>query len=278
MGGAQIGKTYLPRRRGLRARQSGRRRRKLWAWLFNLRVSLGRVLSRFRRRATSRVVGVGLLIAGLLFLGRLIFFSSLLSLGDVEINLEPAGGHDLERESLRQSIKKRLGERNLLTLRQKELDFLGENLSYGRFEIEKKWLRTLVVTIELRQPLAVAQDACGGTFLIDKLGVIFSSQVQESLPILRLPTQCVSLGEQVLSGGIETIISLISSLSAESFGVEWVEVTDWVRLQVRSGPQVDFYLEPEVGPKLLEILKNYRTQGVHLRKVDLRPRNPVLEY
>ena len=243
---------------------------------------LGRQIRRrqqyVRRRVDTRLVSVFLVLVPLLFLSYAAFVSPLFSLVDITVEFTSSEGHDLEREGIEQGVKKRVLGKNILLLSTKELSFLEEELSYREVKIAKKLPHSLVVAVSRRVPLAVVSDQRGRLFLVDETGTIFSSQRQEGLPVINLPEQSLSLGQEISSEGVAFVLSLLSALSDDGFLVGWVELTGGLRLKVAAGPEVLLGAEADTGPALLAILKNYRAQGVLLKKVDLRAKNPVLEY
>ena len=270
-----VGKTYPSRRSRRKSKSNGKLRRK-FAWLLNSKKNLRRGFQKLRRRLSPRYVVFPLVAVVLAGLTYTIFFSSLLSIQVVMVRVTP-GENKLEEETLKQEIKKRVSGANLLFLSSKNLAFLSEDLNIAEIKMEKKWLHGLTVEIEKRVPKVMVSDAQGRLFLADDEGVVFPRGKVEGLSTIQVP-EPFSLGEKIESGKISFVLALLSQLSSEGFGLEFLEASESIHLKVSGGPEIISPSQAEKIQELLSILKNYRSRGGLLKKIDLRHVHPVVEY
>lgn len=179
-----------------------------------------------------------------------------------------------------------------------EGEILGRNIFWfkgGKIERKLKsryltieeivWERNLPHTVEmkihLRRPLALLEGKEGGSFLVDKDGLLFYSREKSSLPLIKIPKP-LSLGERIGGEKINLFLSALWALRSQEVEVTDIRLKeDYLVLKVKDGPQVLLsknWKEKEEVEKLTRILRNFTVQGRSLSLVDLRFERPVVRY
>ena len=238
---------------------------------------LQRYFQRFRRRFSRYAVLFFILI--ILGIGvYTIFFSPLFMISSVEVTVTP-NGVGLEEASLRQEVKKRVSGNNLFLLKERQLSFLGDDLSIEGFEIGKEWPDTLKVRVKKRSAQAVLEDGIGRLFLVDEEGVVFSRARCSHLPLIKYSGARLSLGDRVADWEISFVLRALSGISSKGLLVESVRVGTDAHLKIVDGPEVILPLnDGGVVDQMVEIINSFESRGETVKKIDLRYKNPVIEY
>lgn len=234
----------------------------------------------FRRwqRVFSKYTGPLAVFAVLAILVYVVFFSALFSLESIEVIVSPDGS-ELEGESLKQEIKKKVSESNLLLLKPQRLSFLKDNPAVEKFEIEKQWPDGLNIKITKRVPQAILEDSIGRLFLVDGNGVVFSRAKDSDLPLIKYSGVRLSIGDEVASREVNFVLYTLDKVGQTGFQIESIRAGTDVYLKVAGGPEVILPLNDRGSvDRMIEIVEGFRFRGENLSKIDLRYKNPVIEY
>lgn len=136
---------------------------------------------------------------------------------------------------------------------------------------------------------AYNQGSQSGTFLVDRQGYVFAKSFGKNSARVRVfvpETEPIELGQFLVSRPLSVILRLIPQLV--SFGGDWTvsylilsPEPALVVIKLEDGPFVFLPLEDSDNRKvdaLRLIVNKYKIEGRHLQTVDLRFKNPVVEY
>lgn len=237
---------------------------------------------RRRKRTLRRFFGnrFFILICSIVFifgLGYLIFFSSIFEVSEVRVRLL-SGEQELDAAALTQEARKSVLGRNLLFLSSRNLFFLTQDVTVKRIELNKIWPNTLELEVVRRAGNAILQDGKGNEFLVDEEGVVFAPAGKVNLPMIKYPSKTLFVGDKVQGRKIEFVLAVLYSCARENLEVSSVHAGGNLTVEFVNGPQVLLAFEERSIEQMIDMVLQFRDQGEQVSRIDLRFKNPVVEY
>ncbi len=237
---------------------------------------------RKKRRLLRRYLGskAFLFLAGFsafFLLLYVVFLSDLFSIQDVEVKVM-AQGKKLDAAVLTQEVRKRFLGKNLLFVSASKLFFLSEDPTVKEFSLKKQWPNKFEVHVSRRVGKAILLDSKGAEFLVDEEGVVFASAGDADLPVISYPSKNLAIGDKVQGREVGFVLAVLSSCAESSLEVESVRAAGKVVVEFSTGPQVVLPLEEDAIAKMIDMVQQFHAREEPVSKIDLRFKNPVVEY
>ncbi|MEA2020362.1 MAG: cell division protein FtsQ/DivIB [Patescibacteria group bacterium] len=231
----------------------------------------------FKRFFGSRFFLIFFGIVGFSLLLYIIFWSNFFSVQNIEV-IVTAGGQELDAEVLTQEVRKRFLGKNLLFVSANKFFFLSEEPAIKDFSLKKNWPNQFEVLVTKRVGRAVLLDSKQKEFLVDEEGVVFAPVSDSDLLVISYPSKSLAIGDKVQGRAIQFVLAVLSSCSEAGLEVDSVRAAGNVVVEFMDGPQVLLPLENSAITRMVTMVSQFRSEGEPVSKIDLRFKNPVVEY
>ncbi len=244
----------------------------------------------YRRR---RLIKAALCLFILFGLGFVIFNSQLWKVSSV--SCLPVPGSSAETGWCR-AVKERVLGKNIFLINANSLEAsLQDHFPpLNRLTLKRRWPAALEVGFSSRIPLIAfnnenPESTSSGSprsyFFVDETGLVFANTTDVSgiLKINYPGYSALKVGDRLEKGFLLFVIDLLKEFRRLGFNAEaaqWLETSTFV-VQLKGGPAVYLSADKDARTQariLQLVLEKYRIEGKVLQRVDLRFKDPVVEY
>lgn len=166
-------------------------------------------------------------------------------------------------------------------------DLQLRNSSIQSISVDRSFPSTLKIRITVRKPHVALQVSDGGTFLLDREGVILNRTLEYTgpLPILKyyqtFPYKQYQVGDKIDYNDLVTALYFVEQLNGFGYPAKRIDIDGLYMIRLLVSEDKMFFATSEKDREvqmyqLKELLRQFKIQGKDFKTIDLRFDKPVI--